>query len=147
MKVWEGKGILPNLLSSSFGIKMDRENEVFYLRSIMTGNDAGISLPKAFYGRRLNNIKWLGIRPTDIVGHKVSVDQRTFSMTDKDIKTVKDMLLKDAYLKNRPQWLHELHIMLKIKQKVEIESLCCFGVVAYLTEVFLSMKLQQEDWI
>ncbi|KAL6565766.1 DNA topoisomerase 6 subunit A [Orobanche hederae] len=98
-----------------------------------------------FYGRRLNNIKWLGIRPSDMVKHNMSVHDCTFRLTKTDSTTAK-RLLNDDYVKNRPRWLDELDTMLKIKQKAEIQSLSCFGM-AYLTQVFLPMKLQQEDWI
>lgn len=69
-------------------------------------------------------------------------------MNKKDIQTVEDMLLNDTYFKTRPKWINdELHIMLKNKQKIAIESLCLFGVRSYLTTVLLPMKLQLEDWI
>ncbi|PNY04393.1 homeobox-leucine zipper protein REVOLUTA-like [Trifolium pratense] len=101
----------------------------------------------AFYGRRLKILKCLGIRPTDIniMAVDESLDRLVFPMNKKDIKTANN-LLKDAYVNNRPEWLHELHITLEKKQKIAIESLTSCGVASYVTEVFLPMKLQQEDW-
>ncbi|MCH86545.1 DNA topoisomerase 6 subunit A-like [Trifolium medium] len=101
----------------------------------------------AFYGRSLKNLKWLGIRPSDIMAVSESSPRVVFPMNKKDIKTANMLLEKDAYVNNRPEWLYELGIMLEKKQKIEIECLTNWGVASYLTEVFLPMKLQQEDWI
>jgi DNA topoisomerase VI subunit A len=98
----------------------------------------------AFYGSCLTKFKWLGIRPTDIMAEHNSC--LTFPMTKKDVKAVEAML-EDADFKTRLEWHQELQIMLKNKQKIAIESLAFCGVRSYLTDVFLPMKLQLEDWI
>jgi len=98
----------------------------------------------AFYANCLKKFKWLGIRPTDImVEHS---GRLSFSMTKKDVKTVKDML-EDADFKTRLEWHQELQFLVKNKRMIAIESLAFCGVRSYLTDVFLPMKLQLEDWI
>jgi DNA topoisomerase VI subunit A len=150
----------------AFLIKMEKKLKLPVLALLDTDRCSLKML--AFYGRRLKNFKWLGIRPTDIIAEHnscriISMDSkdietakdilnddyfktRLISMDSKDIETAKD-ILNDDYFKTRPKWIEELHIMLKNKQKIAIESLCLSGVRSYLTTVFLPMKLQLEDWI
>ncbi|KAG9136365.1 hypothetical protein Leryth_020173 [Lithospermum erythrorhizon] len=60
----------------------------------------------SFYGRGLNDIKWLGIRPTDFDKYKMG-ERLTLPMSNKDIKTGKD-LFKDHFVNQNPEWLLEL---------------------------------------
>ncbi|KAH7866848.1 hypothetical protein Vadar_025766 [Vaccinium darrowii] len=57
----------------------------------------------------------------------------------------KDMLEED-FVKKNPGWVEELTLMVKTKQKAEIQALSSFGF-QYLSEVYLSLKLQQKDWL
>ncbi|KAL6561144.1 DNA topoisomerase 6 subunit A [Orobanche minor] len=98
----------------------------------------------SFYGHGLNDIKWLGIRPTDFDKYKMG-ERLTLPMTNKDIKIGKDFF-KDHFVNQNPEWLLELKVMLECNRKTEIDALYCFGL-KYLTRVFLPMKLQEEDWI
>ena len=66
-------------------------------------------------------------------------------MTDHDVKTGKE-LLEEEFIKKNPAWLKELEFMVKTKVKAEIQSLSAFGF-RYLSEVYLPLKLQEEDWI
>lgn len=77
------------------------------------------------------DIKWLGIRPTDLDKYKIP-DQCRLPMTDQDIKTGKDLLEED-FVKKNPGWVHELELMVKTKQKAEIQALSSFGF-QYLSE-------------
>ncbi|KAL6225302.1 hypothetical protein ACLB2K_004152 [Fragaria x ananassa] len=90
------------------------------------------------------DIKWLGIRPSDLDKYKIP-EQCRLPMTDQDIKTGKDMLEED-FVKKNPKWVEELTLMVKSKQKAEIQALSNFGF-QYLSEVYLPLKLQEEDWI
>lgn len=98
----------------------------------------------AFYATCLKNFKWLGIRPTDIMAKHSG--RLSFSMTTKDVNTVKDVL-KDAVFKTRLEWRQELQNLVKNKRMIGIEALALCGLRSYLTGVFLPMKLQLEDWI
>lgn len=90
------------------------------------------------------DIKWLGIRPSDLDKYKIP-EQCRLPMTEQDIKTGKDMLEED-FVKKNPGWVEELNLMVKTKQKAEIQALSSFGF-QYLSEVYLPLKLQQQDWL
>ncbi|GMN39068.1 hypothetical protein TIFTF001_008287 [Ficus carica] len=90
------------------------------------------------------DIKWLGIRPSDLDKYKIP-EQCRLPMTEQDIKTGKDMLEED-FVKKNPGWVEELTLMVKTKQKAEIQALSTFGF-QYLSEVYLPLKLQQQDWL
>ncbi|XP_024383596.1 DNA topoisomerase 6 subunit A [Physcomitrium patens] len=90
------------------------------------------------------DIKWLGVRPSDLNKYKIP-EQCRLPMSDQDIKTGKDMLEED-FIKKDKNWVKELELMVKTKEKAEIQALSSFGF-QYLSEVYLPLKLQQEDWI
>lgn len=64
---------------------------------------------------------------------------------NRDIKDCKD-LLKDDFMKKNSRRVEELKLMLKLKQKVEVETLY-YHCGDYLTDVFLPQKLREQDWI
>ncbi|KAG0555392.1 hypothetical protein M758_12G168200 [Ceratodon purpureus] len=90
------------------------------------------------------DIKWLGVRPSDLDKYKIP-EQCRLPMSDQDIKTGKDLLNED-FIKKDKNWVKELELMVKTKEKAEIQALSSFGF-QYLSEVYLPLKLQQEDWI
>lgn len=90
------------------------------------------------------DIKWLGIRPSDLDKYKIP-EQCRLPMTEQDIKTGKDLLEED-FVKKNSGWVEELTLMVKTKQKAEIQALSSFGF-QYLSEVYLPLKLQQQDWL
>jgi meiotic recombination protein SPO11 len=90
------------------------------------------------------DIKWLGVRPSDLDRYNLP-DQVRLPMTDYDIKTGKE-LLQEEFIQKNPAWMAELELMLKTKVKAEIQALSSFGF-RYLSEVYLPLKLQEEDWI
>ncbi|ERM95711.1 DNA topoisomerase 6 subunit A [Amborella trichopoda] len=90
------------------------------------------------------DIKWLGIRPTDLDKYKIP-EQCRLPMTEQDVKTGKD-LLEEEFVKKNPGWVEELGIMVKSRQKAEIQALSSFGF-QYLSEVYLPLKIQQKDWL
>lgn len=66
-------------------------------------------------------------------------------MTAKDIETGKALLRAD-FIQDRPAWCKELELMLKTKQKAEIQALSSYGF-QYLTQDYLPRKLREGDWI
>lgn len=90
------------------------------------------------------DIKWLGVRPSDLDKYRIP-DQCRLPMTEQDVKTGKD-LLEEEFVKKNPKWVEELSLMVKSKQKAEIQALSSFGF-QYLTEVYLPLKLQEKDWL
>ncbi|OMO83995.1 Spo11/DNA topoisomerase VI, subunit A [Corchorus olitorius] len=89
-------------------------------------------------------IKWLGIRSSDLDKYEIS-EQCRLRMTEHDIKVAKDLLEED-FIKKNPAWVDELNLMLKTKQKAEIQALSSFRF-QYLSETYLPLKLKQQDWI
>ena len=90
------------------------------------------------------DIKWLGVRPSDLDKYNIP-EQCRLPMRDSDIKTGKDMLDED-YIKKNPAWHRELELMLKSKEKAEIQALSTFGF-QFLTQEYLPRKLREGDWI
>jgi meiotic recombination protein SPO11 len=90
------------------------------------------------------DIKWLGVRPSDLDRFNIP-EQCRLPMTAEDIKTG-ERLLKEDWVLSNPEWVKELEIMLKSKEKAEIQALSSFGF-QYLSHTYLPMKLQEGDWI
>mmetsp|Transcript_29750 Transcript_29750/g.67935 ORF Transcript_29750/g.67935 Transcript_29750/m.67935 type:complete len:479 (+) Transcript_29750:63-1499(+) len=90
------------------------------------------------------DIKWLGLRPSDLNRYDLP-DQCRLKMTENDIKTGKE-LLQEAFIAKNPLWMKELQIMVKTKEKAEIQALSSFGF-QYITEEYLPRKLREGDWI
>lgn len=90
------------------------------------------------------DIKWLGIRPSDLDKYQIP-EQCRLKMTEHDIKTGKELLEEDFISKNEG-WYKELELMVKNKEKAEIQALSNFGF-QYLTQEYLPRKLSQGDWI
>ncbi|KAK1320213.1 DNA topoisomerase 6 subunit A [Acorus calamus] len=90
------------------------------------------------------DIKWLGVRPSDLDRYGVP-EQCRLSMTDQDVKTGRD-LLEEEFVKKNAGWVEELELMLRTRQKAEIQALSSFGF-QYLSEVYLPLKIQQQDWL
>lgn len=90
------------------------------------------------------DIKWLGVRPSDLDKYNIP-EQCRLKMTEHDIKTGKN-LLEEEFIKKNPIWLKELELMVKTKEKAEIQALSNFGF-QYLTKTYLPQKLAQMDWV
>ena len=90
------------------------------------------------------DIKWLGVRPSDLDKFKIPKAVR-IPLTDKDIKRGKQ-LLQEEFIRKRPKYLKELQLMLKNKEKAEIQALASKGF-RFLTQEYLPQKLESGDWI
>eukprot|EP00898_Chlorokybus_atmophyticus_P005943 jgi/Chlat1/634/Chrsp103S01049 len=90
------------------------------------------------------DIKWLGVRPSDLNRYHIP-EQCRLPMTDTDIKTGRE-LLQEEFISSNPAWHKELDLMVRSKEKAEIQALSSFGF-QYLSEVYLPLKLQEMDWI
>lgn len=90
------------------------------------------------------DIKWLGIRPSDLDRYNIP-EQCRLPMNAADIKTGME-LLKEDFVQQNKEWVKELQLMIKTKQKAEIQSLSSFDF-QYLTQVYLPRKIKDGDWI
>jgi meiotic recombination protein SPO11 len=86
----------------------------------------------------------LGVRPSDLDRYNIP-EQCRLPMTEHDLETGRS-LLKEEFIKQNPEWVRELELMQKTKEKAEIQALSAHGF-QYLSQVYLPLKLQQEDWI
>eukprot|EP00040_Diaphanoeca_grandis_P023262 m.126220 g.126220 ORF g.126220 m.126220 type:complete len:418 (-) comp29188_c0_seq1:137-1390(-) len=91
-----------------------------------------------------SDIKWLGVRPSDLDKYKIPLQCR-LDMSKEDI-AMGEKLLEEDFIKKNPLWVDELKLMLRTKQKAEIQALSSFGF-QYLTEEYLPAKLKSGDWI
>ncbi|KAF5830222.1 Spo11/DNA topoisomerase VI subunit A [Dunaliella salina] len=89
------------------------------------------------------DIKWLGVRPSDLDRFNIP-DQCRLPMTDEDVRTGKKML-EEEWIQSNPEWVPELELMIRKKEKAEIQALSSFGF-QYLTEEYLPRKLAAGDW-
>jgi meiotic recombination protein SPO11 len=91
-----------------------------------------------------SDVKWLGVWPSDLDRYNIP-EQCRLPLTEHDIKTGKE-LLEEEFIKKNPDWYRELDLMVKRKEKAEIQALSSFGF-QYLTEKYLPEKLRDGAWI
>ncbi|MFX1564118.1 MAG: hypothetical protein ACFFDP_12510, partial [Promethearchaeota archaeon] len=89
-------------------------------------------------------LRLLGVLSRDLDAYRVPKECR-LRMTPEDIKRAKDML-KEPFVKKNPRWVADIQLMLKRKEKAEIQALAAHGF-EFLTETYLPTKLETGDWI
>ncbi|KAA8495293.1 DNA topoisomerase 6 subunit A [Porphyridium purpureum] len=90
------------------------------------------------------DIKWLGVRPSDLDRYNIP-EQCRLPMSEHDIRTGKEML-QEEFISSNEAWARELEMMVKRKEKAEIQALSNFGF-QFLTQEFLPRKIAAGDWI
>ncbi|CAH0556837.1 unnamed protein product [Brassicogethes aeneus] len=90
-----------------------------------------LAIPKA---------QWLGVFPTEIVKYSL----RAQELTNKDIKTVKDMLLL-PHIRENEKIKHELQFLLDRKYKSEIEALT--KSETYMSRIYFTEKMIRKNFI
>jgi len=89
-------------------------------------------------------LKLLGVLTRDLDEYKIPKAVR-IPMTPADVKRVKDMLKEPFVQQNKP-WVEDLQLMLKMKEKAEIQAFASHSF-QYLTDEYLPRKLNTGDWI
>ncbi|MFW9956998.1 MAG: helix-hairpin-helix domain-containing protein [Candidatus Odinarchaeota archaeon] len=89
-------------------------------------------------------LKLLGVLTRDLDEYKIPKAVR-IPMTPADVKRVKDMLKEPFVQQNKP-WVEDLQLMLKMKEKAEIQAFASHSF-QYLTDEYLPRKLDTGDWI
>jgi len=89
-------------------------------------------------------LKLLGVLTRDLDEYKIPKAVR-IPMTPADVKRVKDMLKEPFVQQNKP-WVEDLQLMLKLKEKAEIQAFASHSF-QYLTDEYLPRKLDSGDWI
>ncbi|NHJ03955.1 MAG: hypothetical protein EAX90_03975 [Candidatus Heimdallarchaeota archaeon] len=90
------------------------------------------------------DIKWLGVRPSDLDKYNLPQNCR-LPMSKMDISRAK-MMMEERFVKVRPEWIKELKIMIETKQKAEIQALASRGI-KFFTEEYLPTKIETGDWV
>ncbi|MHA2238978.1 MAG: hypothetical protein ACXAB2_11490 [Candidatus Hodarchaeales archaeon] len=90
------------------------------------------------------DIRWLGLLPSDIEEYKIPKSV-LIKMTENDIKRADD-LLKEDFVKSRPEWEKQIMIMKNTREKAEIQALAAKNW-RYMTGTYLPTKIDSADWI
>jgi DNA topoisomerase VI subunit A len=88
--------------------------------------------------------RFLGLLPSDLDRFKVPKAAR-IEMTDWDMKKAQN-LLDYPWIKNNKRWTKELKLMIKNKEKAELQALAKHGIT-FMTDVYIPQKLEEKDWI
>ncbi|MHA1793506.1 MAG: hypothetical protein ACTSVI_12720 [Promethearchaeota archaeon] len=113
-----------------------------YIYSVYLRGSKRLSYESPFLAT--NDIHLLGVLTRDLDEYKVPKECR-IPMNKTDIKRCKEMLDED-FIKSNKKWHADLDLMLKKKEKAEIQSLSSRGF-EYLTEEYLPRKIETADWI
>jgi meiotic recombination protein SPO11 len=89
-------------------------------------------------------LKLLGVLSRDLEEYNIPKAVR-IRMEDSDIRRVKQMLDEPFVQKNK-EWVRDLELMLKMKEKAEIQAFASHGF-NYLTDDYLPRKIETGDWI
>ncbi len=89
-------------------------------------------------------LKLLGVLSRDLDAYNIPKAVR-IPMEPADIKRVKDMLKEPFVQKNKP-WVEDLRLMLKLKEKAEIQAFASHSF-EFLTDEYIPRKLETGDWI
>ncbi|NWF95148.1 MAG: hypothetical protein HXY34_03315, partial [Candidatus Thorarchaeota archaeon] len=89
-------------------------------------------------------LKLLGVLSRDLDEYNIPKSVR-IPMEPADVKRVKDML-KEPFVKANNRWVDDLELMLRIKEKAEIQAFASHSF-EYLVDEYLPRKLETGDWI
>ncbi|TXT55155.1 MAG: hypothetical protein BAJATHORv1_40064 [Candidatus Thorarchaeota archaeon] len=89
-------------------------------------------------------LKLLGVLSRDLDEYSIPKAVR-IPMEATDIKRVKDMI-DEPFVKSNKEWVKDLKLMLKIKEKAEIQAFASHSF-SYLTDEYIPTKLETGDWI
>jgi meiotic recombination protein SPO11 len=90
------------------------------------------------------DIRWLGLLPSDIKEYEIPKSV-LISMTENDIKRADD-LLKEDFVKSRPEWERQIMIMKDTGKKAEIQALASKDW-RFMTGTYLPTKIDSRDWV
>lgn len=88
----------------------------------------------------MENIKWLGVHPTDIIRLNVS----TVSLTERDRKML-NSLSDLEYVRSNDKLLEQVNALSKLGRKAEIEDVAKLSS-RYLTNMYIPCKLKNGEY-
>lgn len=121
---------------------MDSDPYGHYIYSVFLRGSKRLSYESPFIATP--ELKLLGVLSRDLDEFKIPKSVR-IPMMPADIKRVKEMLKEPFVRKNGP-WVQDLELMLRIKEKAEIQAFASHGF-EYLTDEYIPRKLETGDWI
>jgi len=121
---------------------MDSDPYGHYIYSVFLRGSKRLSYESPFIATP--ELKLLGVLSRDLDEFKIPKSVR-IPMMPADIKRVKEMLKEPFVQKNAP-WVEDLQLMLRIKEKAEIQAFASHGF-QYLTDEYIPRKLETGDWI
>jgi len=144
----------PNVATRIFLRKMNHDLQLPVF-SIMDSDPYGLDILRVYglgskalsyesYELATPNIKWLGVRPSDLDKYNLPQNCR-LPMSKMDISRAK-IMMEEKFVKIRPEWIKELKIMVDTKQKAEIQALASRGI-KFFTEEYLPTKIETGDWV
>jgi meiotic recombination protein SPO11 len=144
----------PNVATRTFLRRMSHELQLPVF-AVMDSDPYGLDILRVYalgskslsyesYELATPNIKWLGVRPSDLDKYNLPKNTR-LPMNKEDINRAKNML-EEKFVKVRPNWISELKIMIETKQKAEIQALASRGI-KFFTEEYLPTKIETGDWV
>lgn len=89
-------------------------------------------------------LKLLGVLSRDLDAYNIPKAVR-IPMEPTDMKRVKDML-KEDFVQSNKEWVEDLRLMLRLKEKAEIQAFASHSF-EFLTDEYLPTKLETGDWI
>lgn len=144
----------PNVATRIFLRRMSQELDLPVF-AVMDSDPYGLDILRVYglgskalsyesYELATPNIKWLGVRPSDLDKYNLPQNCR-LPMTKMDISRAKAMI-DEKFVKIRPKWVSELKLMIETKQKAEIQALASRGI-RFFTEEYLPTKIETGDWV
>ncbi len=121
---------------------MDSDPYGHYIYSVFLRGSKRLSYESPFIATP--ELKLLGVLSRDLDEFKIPKSVR-IPMMPADIKRVKEMLKEPFVQKNGP-WVQDLELMLRIREKAEIQAFASHGF-EYLTDEYIPRKLETGDWI
>ncbi|TFG14443.1 hypothetical protein EU537_03220 [Candidatus Thorarchaeota archaeon] len=121
---------------------MDSDPYGHYIYSVFLRGSKRLSYESPFIATP--ELKLLGVLSRDLDRFEIPKSVR-IPMEDSDIKRVKEML-KEPFVQKNKEWVKDLELMLKIKEKAEIQAFASHSF-KYLTDEYLPTKLETGDWI
>jgi meiotic recombination protein SPO11 len=113
-----------------------------YIHSVYLRGSKRLSYESPFLAT--TDLRLLGVLGRDLDQYNIPKECR-LRMTPQDIKRAK-AVMKEPFVEQNPKWVADIQLMVKRKEKAEIQALSSHGF-EFLTETYLPTKLETGDWI
>ena len=134
-RLWEEFGLPVYVLT-------DADPYGFYIYSVYRSGSISLSYESELLATP--EARFLGLTVTDIEEYKIPRNY-IIKATDRDLKRAKE-LVNYPWFRESKEWMCQLKLFLKKKEKVEIEALSGHGF-KFLTQVYIPEKIKQRKWI